>query len=90
MKLTEIAARIDAHLRRIEADPKLNPPRPTHSNTRAFYNARAWGAGAYVRVSYVSYWNVATSLRKDGALKYLAWLDAGNVGYHYEAGISRR
>lgn len=83
MKLKEIASRINAHLKRIEADPKLNPyDRP--GGCRPYYMAGAWAAGRWVGVKYVSYQGFR-NLSKADAERYLDWLDAGNVGRHYEA-----
>jgi hypothetical protein len=82
--LTEIAEKIDAHLKRLEADTdgfnswidgKTNGHRP-------FYFAGACRVGAYVHVCYVIYQGGRT-LTKAQAAEYLAWLDAGNEGSHY-------
>ncbi len=83
MTLTELAERINKHLKRIERDPELNPIRKNAGNTRAFYYAAAYRGGQFCRVSYVSYQG-ALSLHREEAEKYLAWLDAGNNGTHYE------
>ncbi len=82
-KLKDIAAKIDAHLKRFEADPKINTS-ATRSSIRPYYGAGAGVAGAYVSVTYVSFQGART-LDRDEALRYLAWLDAGNVGQHYKA-----
>lgn len=87
MKLTEIAKRIDTHLKRFEADPKINSyPAGSYQaehGLRRFYNA-----GAVRRSNRISVWSIsyqgASSLTKAEAAAYLAWLDAGNVGLHYE------
>ena len=84
-KLAEIAAKLAAHLKRIEGDPTLNPPRGgSCGGTRSYWNAHSWAAGSRVGVRYVSYQG-ETFLTKGRAVAYLAWLDAGNVGTHYEA-----
>jgi hypothetical protein len=80
--LNEIAARIRAHLKRFEADPAINGRHP-RSGTSAYYLARAYRGGRYVSVSYVTYQG-ATTLDRERAERYLAWLDAGNVGRHWE------
>lgn len=80
--LTEIAARIHAHMRRFETDPKINAPDPVY-RTRNYYCAGAYRAGSFVGLRYVSY-HCAWHLRRADAQRYLAWLDAGNVGTHYE------
>lgn len=84
LTLTEIAARITAHLKRFEADKQINRPNPKRYNTTPFYRASAYQAGAYVRVVYVAYQN-GTSLKRAEASDYLEWLDAGNVGKHTQA-----
>lgn len=72
---------IDLHLRRFEADPKINAAR---SGTRPYYHANAWGDRHRVRVRYVLYQG-DTAISVADATKYLAWLDAGNVGLHYRS-----
>lgn len=88
MKLDEIAARISAHLKRFEKDPKINVTVGGSSGVRTYYNTSAARCGSRVGVCYVSYqgW---TNLKKADAEAYLAWLDAGNVGRHYEALLER-
>ncbi len=84
-KLAEIAARISVHLNRFECDPVINVRRNGEDRgTTIYYLARARMAGSRVMVIYVNYqgW---IGLSKDEALAYLAWLDAGNAGKHYEA-----
>ena len=73
MTLTEIAARIDAHLKRFEAVPLAR-----------YYFARAYRAGKYVLVTYVTY-RGHSSLTRSEALAYLAWLDSGKIGTHWES-----
>lgn len=90
MKLSEIAARIDTHLRRFEHDKEINAEivrensRGQVSRTYPYYNAVAWPAGRYVGVRYVSY-QTAFYLSKADALTYMEWLDGGNVGRHFKA-----
>jgi hypothetical protein len=83
MTLQEIADRIDAHLRRFESDPKINVVDPTYK-TKRYYCVGARRAGSYVSVCYVSYQG-SRNITKADAEKYLAWLDACNVGPHYES-----
>ena len=90
MKLAEIANRIHAHLRRFEADPKINVSesgKPT--GARKYFCTNAYSAGGRVFVIYVTYQG-RNSLTKAQALAYLAWLDAGNVGKHYRVPEARR
>jgi len=95
---SEIAAvlgqKINARLKRIENDPALNPSRrldkdlktwvPDERGTRAFYGAGSAGDRHRVWVIYVSYQGGSYMAIED-AEKYLAWLDAGNVGRHFGA-----
>jgi hypothetical protein len=87
-KLKEIAERINAHLKRIEADPELNQYKnATHRQMKLkpYWNSCAWyGHGTRMGIRYISYQGNQT-LTKADALEYLAWLDAGNNGKHYEA-----
>jgi hypothetical protein len=92
--LTEIAERIDAHLRRMACDPEFNKEqfwysektRRRESMGRPLYGARARRTGNRVSVMYVSYQGTSKLARAD-ALAYLAWLDAGNRGKHFEAAL---
>jgi len=83
--LKDLAERIKRYLNRFEADPKINAPRPEASNTKPYYCASAiFNGGSRIKVIYVHYQGVQT-LTREQAIKYLAWLDAGNVGPHYLA-----
>lgn len=91
VKLRDIAAKIGAHLKRFEAD-KLGvnkDDRGDGTGCRPYYIAGAGVAGRYVWVRYVSYQG-AQHLTREEALAYLAWLDAGNVGRHFQALPHRR
>ena len=77
----EIASRIDAHLHRFEADPSINR-RPDYGS-RPYLLARAFASGRWVQICYVDYHRFE-ALPKADAERYLAWLDAGNVGRHWE------
>ena len=79
MKLDEIANRIAAHLARFEKDKTINKPFGT--GVKPYYFASAYRGGRYVCVRYVAY-QLTSSLTREEALAYLAWLDAGNVGTH--------
>lgn len=87
LKLKEIAARINAHLKRFEADREINKPGPPvngHQQLHPYYHANAgYHGGRYVRVLYISFQGSST-LTRDEAVAYLAWLDAGNVGTHFK------
>lgn len=84
MKLTEIAARINAHLERFEANPTINPVREHNRlRTKDYHMAGAAASGSRLFVTFISYQG-SNSLTKARALAYLEWLDAGNVGTIYE------
>lgn len=82
--MKQIAGRIDAHLRRIEADPKLNKRLWPGKDFRLLFMSGCCAGGSRISVCYVSYQG-RSSLTRDEATRYLAWLDAGNVGRHQEA-----
>jgi hypothetical protein len=81
IKLGDIAARIRAHLQRMETDPALNKQDDKYK-TQPFYCANAYAAGRYVGVVYVSYQG-ATNLSKADALAFLSLLDSGQNVKHY-------
>jgi hypothetical protein len=83
------AAAISAHLARFAADPAHSHRRWADSQGRERTATRFWGtnahaAGARVSVTYVSYQGRSTLTRAE-AEAYRAWLDAGNVGTHYDS-----
>jgi hypothetical protein len=77
----EIAARIDAHLKRFEADPKINTLRDEIAAT--YCDSSVDGNNRNVRIRYRNTSSRMYSISKSQALAYLAWLDAGNVGKHW-------
>jgi hypothetical protein len=80
--VAELAAQIDKHLSRFEADPKINrQPEGSPSRISPFFNAGAWKHGNGVGVRYVSFQG-ASLLTRAQAEEYLAWLEAGNTGKH--------
>jgi hypothetical protein len=84
----ELGERICAHLKRFEADPVLNAEvERRRMKLRPFFNVSAFGERKYVFVSYVAYQGIS-KLSREQAAEYLAWLDAGNVGSHRQAGVS--
>lgn len=98
----EIAARITKHLQRFEKDPAINVRKIFNKETRQWEPTvkHGEGLGQYywanashehgqkVGILYISYQG-RTKLSKEDALKYLAWLDAGNVGKHQDCLGSR-
>jgi hypothetical protein len=81
-RLEEIATGIHKHLRRLEADRKTNPIDPKYQTSR-FYGAGASAVASGVSVLYIAYQG-SSVLDMEVAAGYLAWLDEGNVGYHYD------
>lgn len=82
MKLQEISQKIDAHLKRLEADPVSNVRANGKSGPR-FYHAGACVAGRFVGVVYVSFQSM-TKLSKAEAEAYLVALDGGSNGRHFD------
>lgn len=75
---TELAQRIDAHLDRIAAQEKASG-----TEIAGMYYPSATPAGRYVMITYVAYQD-EQSMTREEAGAYLDWLDAGNVGTHYD------
>ena len=73
--LTEISARIHAHLLRFERDPK----NVGVNGMPQYYRPSAYRFGPRAHVRYIAYQS-AYELTRAEATAYLAWLDAGNVG----------
>lgn len=84
MKLNEIAERISTHLHRFENDPAINVrPGGNQYRTLPYWHPGAAARGRFVYVRYVSF-QLSSTLSKDQATRYLEWLDAGNVGRHFQ------
>ena len=83
LKAPEIGERIGAHLKRFAADPAINAPQLMRNGMRLepFFEPGAYGKGRLVYVRYKLNHGFEHLSRVDGA-RYLAWLDAGNVGKH--------
>lgn len=84
--LRELADRIDVHLKRFEADRNdINRSEDgTSWGLRPFYYASASPIGRYVSIHYVTYQG-NTCISRDDAIRYLAKLDSGFAGRHWEA-----
>jgi len=80
-KLAEIAARIDQHLKRLESDKAFNV---SDKYGQRFWHSGALASGNRVFCAYLRYQGDC-SLTRDEAEQYLATLDAGFKGTHYEA-----
>jgi hypothetical protein len=91
--LTEIAERINAHLRRMSCDLDgvnaeqfyTNRHGRRESSGRPFYGAGARRAGSRVAITYIAYQG-RSNLTRDEAVAYLRWLDSGGRGKHWAAG----
>ncbi len=81
MTLIELAYRIQVHLRHMAADPRINSV--NSDGLRPFYFPYASRCGSRVEIRYVTY-QVSSKLTRENAEAYLAWLDAGNRGCHYD------
>lgn len=83
--LFDIAKRIDMYLKRFERDPIINEnTKPDRSGLSLYFCACSGASGRYVWVKYIAYQG-SSHLTREQAVTYLAWLDAGNVGKHWEA-----
>ena len=82
MTLTQVAAKISEYLQKFEADPKINVKRDG-GTISPYWQSGAYQAGRFVGVIYVRFQGSFT-LKRDEAEKYLAWLEAGNVGKHLQ------
>ncbi len=82
MKLKEIAEQINAYLKRFESTKKINKLDRKYK-TRPYYHASARQAGSKVAIIYISF-QTWSHLSKTDAERYLAWLDADNVGKHFD------
>jgi hypothetical protein len=79
----ELGARINAYLKSFEASLKINQARGDRT-IKPYYLAGAGGDRHRVFVRYVSFQGMH-HLSVEDAERYLAWLDAGNVGKHHAA-----
>ena len=79
-----LAREIDSHLRRFEADPKINSPRETHGGLQPFWKACAIPIAGRIHVIYVLFQG-GTFLTIQEARLYLSKLNDGFVGRHFEA-----
>ncbi len=80
--MKELGQRINAHLLRLEADKKWNV-RKDGKGSR-LWNCGACASGKWIYITYVSYQGTR-HVSRDDAEKYLAWLDAGHGGSHWQA-----
>ena len=82
MKLAELAGRIRTHLARLEADDNVNVS--SDGKRKLFWCSGATSSGNRVFCIYVAYQG-DTSLTRDQATRYLAKLEDGFIGRHFEA-----
>lgn len=84
LKLKEISERISDYLKSFENNPSINTVR--ECRLKQYFCTNSWAGKKYVYVRYISYQGAA-GLNKQQAIEYLRWLDEGNIGTHYKAGI---
>lgn len=84
LTLRQIADRINVHLKAMEGNPEVNRREESHSRLLPYWYSGAHAAGRYVGVTYVSFQGTS-HLSKSEASIYLAWLDSGRRGKHWEA-----
>jgi hypothetical protein len=87
-KLSDIATSIGAHLRQFSQTPSIAEKSWIDGNGKErkltlFWSPRCFRAGSRVKIRYVNY-QYESSMTKAEALQYLEWLNAGNVGRHYD------
>lgn len=87
--LSETAMRINEHLTRFARTPAIASKKwidgkGEERDLSLYWNPICFRAGPRAKVRYVSYQD-ESSLTKDEAERYLEWLNAGNVGRHYDA-----
>lgn len=84
--LDECAERITAYLKRFEADVGVNVAQKTGKLTLKPYSIpSAQRHGTRLRIRYADPLGQGTPLTVNEARDYLDWLDAGNVGKHWES-----
>lgn len=81
-KVTEVAARIEAHLRRFEFDLTINKRVRGMDDLRLYLHTKAWAYKGRVGVRYFGHQGQSTLTAAEAEL-YLQWLDDGGVGTHY-------
>lgn len=75
-----VVDRINAHLRRFEADPKINVGTPETSGNAPYYKPLCYpDTAGFVYVACLNYMQ-GRRLSFEFASEYLTWLDSGNVG----------
>ena len=84
--LDECAERITAHLKRFEADAGINVAQKTGKLTlKPYCVPGVQRHGTRLRIRYADPVGRGSLLTVNEARAYLAWLDAGNVGKHWES-----
>jgi len=80
--LKVLARRIDAHLKRFEADPVINAERPQGGMMLApYYQPCAWHGYRGIAIRYIDFQGTS-HLSKAEAERYADLLDGGFVGRH--------
>ena len=91
MTAKDCAKRINHYLVKFEHDKNINvcPHDRLHDRFLPYHDAAAFAKGQYVYVRYLSF-QAAWPLLLAEAEKYLAWLEAGNVGTHDQARMAKK
>lgn len=76
----QIASRIDAFLKGFEKDSNINICR---DGAWDYFMPNVQSRGRWVWVEYAP--PTISALSKPSAIRYLAWLEAGNIGTHRDA-----
>jgi hypothetical protein len=83
LSVQEIADKISVYLKEFEKNQTVIKKEDGGNEHTKYYCARAFKSGAYVSICYKSYQGFS-NYKKEKALQYLRWLEAGNVGTIYE------
>ena len=83
-EMDAVAKAIDAHLQRIEADPRKNHSEETLWGMQSMFDNASAKAEDEIRAVGIRYWNWGPRylLRKEQAKAYLARLERGHAGRH--------
>lgn len=88
----DVASKINAYLKKFEADKRINKVHPTYK-TQPYFMAGAYASGRKVSITYVSYQG-SGQYDLDEAMPYLAWLEAGNEGrigdFLHKSGLAKK
>jgi len=90
LSMAELAEWIHLHLKAMENDPKINTRAPDRipgvKGLQRLWHSSAYyaGRGPKIQVTYISFQGSSTLSREEAEI-YLAYLESGKTGRHYEA-----